>query len=176
MLVDLPQDIQHHVFDMYKIGLQERHKRTKDLLRKSCGESADTVIDYMSDIVQKPCSKPHYALVLTGPFARKIANIIRFAAEEKWLEADKFLLLGRFNGALRDKKLLIIEDEGAEEVKHRIKEIVSSRSLVIEERRRNATRVPSYHRVVIISTRPIFDGARRFCNVECNNVEGWNSA
>lgn len=178
MIVDLPHDVQQHVFDMYKADLKDRYECSLyyllDVVRAACGEKADAVLQYMAQMVQQSNRKPHFAIVLTEEFADMISAIMcKVAGEGNWTSGDARVMLGRFNGHMREKKLVIIRGPIDYHAVGSLKEILTRPSIVIEERHQNAVCIPSHHRVVLINQVEIRDGARRFCAVECDNVSGF---
>lgn len=179
MLIDLPTDIQGYVFDIYKTGLRERHydctRYYIDMIHASCGEKADVLIDYMRDLVRHPSSKPHFALVLTGDFANAVSTLMcRVVGEANCVVGDGSLL-GRFNGRLLDKTLVVLNGTPTADTIGKVKDLVASPTVVIEERRRNAVKVPSHHRVVMVSPTVASDGGRRLCTIECRPVAGFEA-
>ena len=177
MIVELPVDIQSSVLDIYKTDLRQRYESSchyiLDMIRASCGFKADVLIHYMANMVQNPFTKPHFAIVLTGEFAHVISYLLCKVAGE--YVAGDCRLLGRFNGGLKEKKLVVIESTFTDSMLGKVKELLKSPTVIIEERRRDAEQIPSYHRVVMISPAPIADRARRFFTVHCDRVDGFET-
>ena len=175
MIANLPCDIQSHVFDIYKANLRERYERScnyiLDMIHASCVEDAEFLIGYMRQMVQNPSTKPHFALVLTGEFAQVVASLLcKVVGGGKSVTGDSSLF-GRFNGRLRDKTLVVIQSRMTDRLLGEVKGMLSSPTIVIEERYRNVVRIPSYHRIVLISQTQISDRSRRFHTVECKRVD-----
>ena len=176
MIVDLPHDVQHHVFDVYKTQLKERYESSAhyilDMLSASCGQGVDILLQYMKRLLQRPLKKPSFALVLTGECSTAVSRILcRIAGDGNYIVGDRGLL-GRFNGQLKDKHLLVIEGRLTERLLHEVKGVLSSPTIMVEGRWQNAERVPSHHHVVLVSSTRVNDGARRFSTVECSHVDG----
>ena len=178
MIVDLPHDIQHCIFDMYKSHMKERYESSHhyivDILRASCGEMAGTLLAFIGNLLNNPLKKPHFALVLTGEGAIAISQLL-CKIGGKYVHGDG-RLLGRFNGHLKTANLLVIQDSPTESLVQKVKEIVSNPFIVIEERWQNPERVRSHHFVVLVSGYRIDDPARRFVNVECGRVGALETA
>ena len=180
-MIALPDDVQERVFHIYKAGLRERYECSPhylvDVVRFSCGELSSVVMEYMGHIVQQPHRKPHFAVVLTGPFADAISLIMRkVTGDGNWTMGDTQQLLGRFNGHLKGKQLVVIRGPVTPNALCTLKDILRSPSVIIEEPNRNATKVPSHHRLVLINpARDVSDGARRFRTVKCEDVGGFRA-
>lgn len=126
----------------------------------------------MKSLLQ-PSKKPHFALVLSGECSKSISLLLcRIVGDGKYTVGDT-RILGRFNGSLRDKQLVIIEQTNELRLEHlaKLKEIVSSPTIIIEDRWQNPERFQSLHHVVLL-TPPVNDLARRFVNIDCSPTDG----
>ena len=170
MIIDLPTDIQSHVFDIYKTDLRERYVRSQnyiiDMIHASCGKEGAFLIDYMRQMIRKPFTKPHFAVVLIGEFAQIVASLLCNIAGEGNYVTGGCNLLCRFNGHFRDKTLVVIDSRMTGRLLGEVKAMLTNPTVVIRGRYRNAVQVPSYHRIVMISQTQISDRARRFHTVE----------
>ena len=109
---------------------------------------------YMANMLREPQRKPHFAIVLTGESAVTISHtciMCKVAGSENWTMGEASLLFGRFNGHMRGKLLVVLRGLTTDETVSSVKDIVTSPSIVIEERYHNAVRIPSHHRVVVVS-------------------------
>ena len=175
MIVDLPTDIQSHVFDIYETDLRERYERSQnyiiDMKHASCRDETEFLFDYMRQMLQKPFAKPHFGIVLACDFAQMVASLLcRVVGEGKYLTGDDSLFR-RFNCHFRDTMLVVIESRMTDRLLGEVKAMLQSPTIVIREIYRNAVRVPSYYRIVMISQTQISDRARRFHKVECKCVD-----
>ena len=92
-----------------------------------------------------------------------------------WQVTTVCYMLGRVNGGLKEKKLVVIESTFTDSMLGKVEELLKSPTVIIEERRRDAEQVLSYHRVVMISPAPVPDRARRFFTVQCDRVDGFEN-
>lgn len=181
MLVDLPGDVQEHVFDIYKAGIRVRYTKSPhclaDVVRASCGNGADFVFHFITTFIRHPPRKAGFALVLTGGFADTIALFLcKVAGEGNWTTCEARCVAGRFNGHMRDKRLIVLTGPLTDNVIGPLNMLLTDQSIVVEEPYQNAVCIPSHHRVVLTSPVQITDSnSRRFHTVHCREVDGFPS-
>lgn len=132
------------------------------------------VIGWMAHLFQRPWEKPGVALVLKsveGTGKSTISELlIRMCGRHGFISTTKDSVVGRFNGHLADKLLIVLEESfhaGDPEAAARLKGLVTNSPLGFENKNMPAETLPSFSRIITIGNNDwgvrVGLEARRFC-------------
>ena len=156
MIDTLPNDVQETIWTAYLHGVQERMQRSLMYhMRLFCQDEAsfNTLLDWMSHMLQHPYTKPDKTIVLVGPkatgktlFIELLANLL---GRGRVMRTNTLRRLQHRNGDLEDTMVVCLDDCRLRAELPSIESLVSATHVRITHPDQPSHMVSSYHRVLV---------------------------
>lgn len=174
---ETPYEDESEAPEIAKIALNDFISHARDNICQGDEKQFNWLIAYFAQMIQKPWKKPLTAVVMKGRkgvgknfFVDGIAHLL---GSHAFLASNKRYLFGRFNGHMERLILLTLDEafwSGDKQSEGTLKDLITGKTHVIEQKGREAFTVKNCSRVVILGNEewlvPASQDERRFAVFE----------